>query len=411
MTVSIPARQPARVGRQPAPVQRSGRLKRILDLDDFERSVRRSLPRAIYGYVAHGTETETALRGNRAVFDAWRLVTRVLVGVSERSLRISLFGKDYAAPFGIAPMGGSALVAYDGHVAMARAAAKAGIPFILSANSIIPMEEVAAANPDTWFAAYQSPTREAVEGMVARATRAGIAVLAVTADVPVGSNRENDARAGFGFPIRPGPRLAFDVAMHPRWLFGTFARTLLKRGIPHIVNLEPEGGPGLFSTKVKSIAAHEGLNWDHIRLMRSLWQGPLVVKGVLAPADVALARELGVDGVILSNHGGRQLDYAVAPLQILPAAVEAARGMTVMIDSGFRRGTDIVKALALGAQAVFVGRPFLYAAVLAGTEGVDHAICLLAKELDIDLALLGLHRPQEITGDVLIPVAAAVQRR
>ncbi|HEX3992915.1 MAG TPA: alpha-hydroxy acid oxidase [Acetobacteraceae bacterium] len=360
------------------------------------------MPVAVYGYVAHGTETETTLRGNRAAFDAWRLVTRVLVGVEQRSQAIRLFGRHYAAPFGIAPMGGSALVAYQGHTVMAKAARAAGIPFILSANSIIPLEEVAEAYPGAWFAAYQSPNAKAIEGMVARLARAGIAVMVVTADVPIGSNRESDARAGFGFPIRPNLRLGLDVLGHPRWAAAVLARTLLKRGNPHIDDLEPYGGPGLFSRDVAGIAAHEGLNWDHIRLIRRLWHGPLVVKGILSPDDVAVARNAGVDGVILSNHGGRQLDHAVAPLQILARALEQAGDMKVMIDSGFRRGTDIVKALALGAASVFVGRPFLFAAAYAGEAGVAHAIALLAKELDRDMAMLGVRRTGEITRALLV---------
>jgi L-lactate dehydrogenase (cytochrome) len=389
-------------GRHATPEHPSHRLRRILDLDDFERAARPHLPRAVYGYVAHGTETEATLRGNRAAFDAWRLVTRVLVDVEQRDPSIRLFDREYAAPFGIAPMGGSALVAYEGHTVMAKAAHAARIPFILSANSIIPLEEVAQAYPGAWFAAYQSPNRKAIEGMVARLARAGIGVMVVTADVPIGSNRESDARAGFSFPIRPNPRLSLDVIRHPRWTAGVLARTLLKRGNPHIDNLEPDGGPGLFSQQVAGIAAHEGLNWDHIRLIRRLWHGPLVVKGILSPQDVAIARNAGADGVILSNHGGRQLDHAVAPLQILPRALEQAGMMTVMIDSGFRRGTDIVKALALGAACVFVGRPFLFAAAYAGQAGTAHAIALLAKELDKDMALLGVRRTEEITRDLLI---------
>lgn len=382
-------------------------LDRILDLDDFERAVRHRLPHAVYGYVAHGSETETTLRTNRAIFDEWRLVTRVLVGVSERSMATTLFGKRYAAPFGIAPMGGSALVAFNGHKVMAEAAAKAGVPFILSANSIIPLEEIARANPATWFAAYQSPTHDAIEGMVERVRRAGIAALVLTTDVPVGSNREADARAGFGFPIRPNLRLAWDVATHPRWLAGVLGRTFLRRGIPHIVNLEPDGGPNLFSTKVKGIAAHESLSWEHARLMRSLWNGPFFLKGLLSAKDVAMARECGVDGVILSNHGGRQLDHAVSPMRVLRAALDAARGMPVMIDSGFRRGTDILKALALGASRVFIGRPFLFAAAHAGAAGVQHALSLLSSQLDKDMALLGLNRIEDISEEILVPAHTA----
>lgn len=372
------------------------RLQDILDLDDFEREARPKLPHAVYGYVAHGSETETTLRANRAVFDTWRLVPRVLVGVGERRQNIQLFGRQYAAPFGIAPMGGSALVAYQGHTVMAKAAAEARIPFILSANSIIPLEEVVRANPNAWFAAYQSPDAGAIEGMVERVTRAGIAVLVITADVPIGSDREADARAGFGFPIRPNLKLSWDVATHPRWFASVLTRTLLRRGNPHIANLEPWGGPGLFSREVAGIAAHERLSWRHIRMAREYWKGPLVIKGILSPDDVTRASDHGADGVILSNHGGRQLDQAVSPMQTLTSALERADGITVMIDSGFRRGTDIIKALALGAQAVFVGRPFLFAAAFAGKRGVMHAITLLEREIDHDMAMLGVRDVKQI---------------
>jgi L-lactate dehydrogenase (cytochrome) len=390
-------------GARPEPARRGAKrsdrvpkyLQDVLDLDDFERAVRPKLPHAVYGYVAHGAETETTLRANRAAFDAWRLVTRVLVGVSERHQDVELFGRRYAGPFGIAPMGGSALVAYEGHTVMAKAATEARIPFILSANSIIPLEEVVRANPNMWFAAYQSPNRGAIEGMVERLARAKVAVLVVTADVPIGSNREADARAGFGFPIRPGLKLGWDVATHPRWLASVLARTLVKRMNPRIDNLEPWGGPGLFSREVAGIAAHEALCWRHIRLLRELWKGKLVIKGILSPADAALARDSGADGIILSNHGGRQLDQAVSPLQVLTSVQEQAGGLTVMIDSGFRRGTDVIKALALGAHAVFLGRPFLFAAAFAGQPGVAHAIKLLTQEIDRDMAMLGV---REIDG-------------
>jgi len=380
----------------------ASRMRKILDLDDFERVVRRKLPRAVFGYVKHGSETETSLRSNRAVFDQWRFITRVLVGVAERSQGVTLFGRRYEAPFGISPMGGSALVGYDAHNVMARAAAAARIPFILSANSIIPLEEVAKQNADTWFAAYQSATRSAVIGIADRCVRAGIRVLVVTADVAVHSNRESDPRNGFGFPVRPTPRLTWDVLTHPRWMLGVLARTVAKRGIPRMVNLEPGGGPSLFSAQMKGSTAHPALSWEHIRIMREHWKGPLVIKGILSPQDVALARDHGADGVILSNHGGRQLDQAVSPLEMLPAAIEAAGGLTVMIDSGYRRGTDVLKALALGAHAVFVGRPFLYAAAHGGQGAVAHGISLLREEIDKDMALLGVRRIEELSPEMLI---------
>jgi L-lactate dehydrogenase (cytochrome) len=400
---------PLSIARRPRPADEkaenrpppSRKLKRILDLDDFDRAVRRRLPHAIYDYVARGSESETTLRANREAQDDWRLLPRVLVGVKQRSAAISLFGQTYAQPFGIAPMGGSALVAFDGHNAMAKAAVSANIPFILSANSIVPMEEVGAAYPGAWFAAYQSPNERAIEGMVKRVAKAAFGVFVLTSDVPVGSNREADARNGFSFPIRPGLKLSFDVATHPTWLVGVLGRTFLKRGVPHLINLEPDGGPNLFSRSVAHIASHESLNWDHVRLIRKFWKGPLVIKGLLSPGDVTMARECGADGVIVSNHGGRQLDQAVASLRVLPEMAEQAKGLTLMIDSGFRRGTDVLKALALGAQCVFVGRPFLYAAAYAGEAGVHHAISLLAREIDKDMALLGRRNIGEISRDMV----------
>jgi L-lactate dehydrogenase (cytochrome) len=179
------------------------------------------------------------------------------------------------------------------------------------------------------------------------------------------------------------------------------ARTIARRGNPHIDNLEPWGGPGLFSRKVAGIAAHESLSWRHIRMVREHWKGPLVIKGILSPDDVTRASDHGADGVILSNHGGRQLDQAVSPMEVLTSALEWAKGITVMIDSGFRRGTDVIKTLALGAHAVFVGRPFLFAAAYAGRRGVAHAIALLTREIDRDMALLGLRNIDEIDPEII----------
>jgi L-lactate dehydrogenase (cytochrome) len=349
-----------------------------------------------------------SLRTNRRAFEAWRFLTRVLVGVGDRSQRTTVFGREYEGPFGIAPMGASAVVAYDGDLVMGRAAAASGIPFVLSASSIIPMEEVTAQVPGAWFAAYQSPDRQNIEAMVERITRAKFDVLVITADVPVGSNRENDKRSGFSLPLRPSFQLAWDGMCHPRWTFGTALPTLLKRGIPHMENLEPGRGPSLFSKHVSGLGAHDRLSWEHIRLIRNLWKGPLVVKGVLSPQDARIAEDCGVDGIIISNHGGRQLDSAATPLQILPEIVDAVPGLTVMIDSGFRRGGDVLKALALGARFVFIGRPFLFAAALAGEPGVLHAIALLAREIDIDQALLGLPRLADAQPDMLLASKAMV---
>jgi L-lactate dehydrogenase (cytochrome) len=375
-------------------------LRTILALDDFEVPAQRYLPRPMYGYVSGGAETNASLRANRAAFDAWALVPRVLVDVSVRSTKTTLFGHEYAAPFGIAPMGGSSMAAYQGDIVLARSAAAANIPMIMSGASLTRLEDVRAAGRTCWFQAYLPGDDTAIKTMVERVARAGFDTLVLTVDVPVGANRENNVRSGFNRPLRPTLRLAWDSALRPRWLCGMFLRTLILHGMPHFENTGTRA-PLITSTAERYTGPRDKLSWPHVELMRKIWKGRLVLKGVLDPRDARMARESGVDGVIVSNHGGRQLDGAMAPLAALPAVAEAARGMTVMMDSGIRRGTDLLKALALGAQFVFVGRPFLYAAAIAGDEGVRHAIKLLREEVDRDMALLGINALAEMSRDKL----------
>ena len=218
-------------------------LRHVLNLEDFERLVRRRLPRAVYGYVSGGSESGAAYRNNRDVFAGWHLVTRILRDVSRRDQSVTLFGHRYASPFAIAPMGASAVVGYDADNRMAAAAAAANIPFILSANSITPMEEIGRTNPHSWFAAYQQPDARNIREMCERVAAAGLRVFVLTVDVPVGSNRENNIRSGYTMPLRLTPRLAVDGALHPRWTAATALRTLLRRGIPAISNIEPSRPP------------------------------------------------------------------------------------------------------------------------------------------------------------------------
>ncbi len=370
---------------------------RFLALKDFEAAARRHLPRPIFGYMAGAAEDNTSLRANAEAFDDMALVPRVLVNVAERQQTVSLFGRLYASPFGIAPMGLSALSAYRGAMGQARAAAAANIPMILSGTSLIPMEEVIAAAPDTWFQAYLPGDNARIDALIDRAARAGFRTLVVTVDIPVNANRENNIRNGFSTPLKPSLRLAMDGLTHPRWLIGTFARTLLRHGMPHFENSFAErGAPILSASVLRDFSARDHFSWPHIARIRERWQGHLVVKGILSPADAALAEETGVDGIIVSNHGGRQLDGAVAPLRMLEEIVSAT-ALPVMIDSGFRRGSHVLKALALGARLAFVGRPFGYAAAVAGEAGVSHAIGLLASEIDRDMGMLGTRTCAEVT--------------
>ena len=372
-------------------------LRMMLALEDFEAPARRYIPRPIYGYVSGGVECNVTLGWNRSAFEDIALVPRMLVGVSQRSQKTELFGRTYDSPFGIAPMGGTSLAGYEGDLALARAAKANNIPMILSGASLTPLEKVRAASPhNTWFQAYLPGEEQPITELVERVAKAGYDTLVLTVDIPVGSNRENNVRNGYNAPLRPSLRLALQCLAHPRWLLGTALRTYFTTGMPHFENMGKRT-PLVSSTAVRERANRDHLNWEHVALMRRLWKGKLIIKGILAKEDAVIAREHGADGIIVSNHGGRQLDTATSPLRVLPGIVAASGDMTVMMDSGFRRGTDVLKALALGAKFVFVGRPMLYAAAVAGETGVSHAIRLLRDEVDRDMAMLGTNTIREVT--------------
>ncbi|WP_245615388.1 alpha-hydroxy acid oxidase [Muricoccus aerilatus] len=386
----------------PVNQRRPRRLRRIFALEDLEPAARRLLPRPIFGYVAGAAETNASLIDNRRVFDEIQFLPRMLVNVSGRSLDCEVMGQRYALPFGIAPMGVSALTGYRGDLALAASAYRAGIPMVISAASLIRLEEIARVAPNVWYQAYLSGDREETEALVGRVARAGIETFVITADSAVVPSRENNLRNGYRSPIRPDLALLWNGLTRPSWSVGTFLRTFLRHGTPHFENAGPgRGAPLLSRQAVRDFSGREFLDWDIVRLVRAQWRGRLVIKGLLHPRDVAIARELGADGVILSNHGGRQLDGALSPMRALPAAMGVAGNMAVMIDSGFRRGTDILKAVGLGARFVFIGRPFNYAAALAGEAGVDHVIDLLHAQLRADLGMLGLRRLEEMSKEVL----------
>jgi L-lactate dehydrogenase (cytochrome) len=380
-------------------------LQDVLSLDDFESAARRHLPRPIFGYVAGAVETDWSLHDNRAAFAEFGFLPRMLVDVSKRSQQTTLFGKTYATPFGISPLGISALYAYRGDIVLATAAAAANIPMIMSSSSLIRLEDVAKESKNAWFQAYLPGDVPDITALIDRVAQAGFEALVITVDSQVAGNRENNIRTGFSTPLRPSLRLAWDGMTHPRWLFGTLLRTLLRHGMPHFENNYARRGAPIISPNVLRDYSDRGhLNWEHFRLIRRLWKGPLVIKGILDKADASTAREAGADGIIVSNHGGRQLDGAVAALRVLPGIAAACPQIPVMIDGGVRRGTDVLKALALGATCVFVGRPFGYAAAIAGAAGVNHAIGLLSAEIDRDMAMLGVADLRELGPERLIRV-------
>jgi L-lactate dehydrogenase (cytochrome) len=282
----------------------------------------------------------------------------------------------------------------------------ADIPMILSATSLIRMEEICTACPQTWFQAYIPGSHEKIAALVDRVAAAGFETLVITVDTQITANRENNVRAGFSTPLRPSLRLTWDGLVRPHWLLHTWFRTLWKHGMPHFENSFAERGAPIYSRTVeRDFSNRDHLNWEHIEAIRKRWSGRLVLKGVNAPEDAQIARDLGVEGLIVSNHGGRQLDGTLASLRALPGVVRAVGdSVTVMMDSGIRRGTDVLKALALGAKFVFVGRPMNYAAAIGGEAGVRHAIELLRAEILRDMGMLGLNRLTEMGVDRLVRI-------
>ena len=385
------------------------------NIDDLRALAKSRLPRVCFDWLDGGTEDEVTLDRNRTAFNRYAFAPAVMVDVGGRSQQVELFGRIYTSPFGIAPTGGAGLYGYEADISLARAARAAGVPFVLSTASFDPLERVAgeAAGGSLWFQLYMSKNRGTAHKLVQRAFDAGFEALVVTGDVPVVGNREVNRRNGFGIPIKFTPRLLLDGVLHPRWLLGVFLRTLMATGVPRYHNDENSGaasptdagGAGkIIDQRAASFQARrDEIDWDDIRWLRDVWPRKLFVKGVLRAADAVKARELGADGVVVSNHGGRQLDGGIASLDALPA-VRAAVGADwkVMIDSGFRRGTDIVKALALGADMAFVGRATLYGLAVGGEAGVRHAVDLLAAEIDRTIALLGYRTVDEITNDCLL---------
>ncbi|VFR21463.1 L-lactate dehydrogenase [plant metagenome] len=380
-------------------------LRHILSLQDFEAAARRILPKPVYAYVSGAVEDGLSERANREVFERYGFQPNVLVNVSHRDTKVTLFGEEYRAPVGIAPMGISALSSYRGDIVLARAARAANVPCIMSGSSLIRLEEVMQEAPGTWFQAYLPGDPAQIEALIDRVAAAGVRTLVLTVDTPVAANRENNVRAGFSTPLRPSVGLAWQGITHPRWLFGTFARTLLRHGMPHFENnYATRGAPILSANVLRDFSDRGHLNWEHVSAIRKRWQGPMVLKGILNPRDAAIAKARGMDGIIVSNHGGRQLDGSITPLTALPQVAEAAPGLEIMLDSGVRRGTDVLKALALGAKCAFVGRPFNYAATVGGQAGVAHGLTLITEEIKRDMGLLGVATLPEIDSTVVRPM-------
>ena len=389
-------------------------VAKAYNIADLRRMALKRVPKGLFEFVDRGTEDEVALRNNRAVFERIRLKPRNLVDVSKRSQEVTLFGKKHKMPIVIAPTGTAGLMWYEGEIALARAAADAGIPFTLATGSMTAMEKVAElAGGTLWFQLYMWPDRSLSHKLVDRARAAGYEALVVTVDGVVPGNREYNLRNGFTIPFTFTRGNIMDVLMHPRWFSGVLIRYLLTTGMPRYQNYPTDIKYRITAGPMgRSSMRNDSLNWDDLRALRKLWPHRLLVKGLLHPQDAVTAADCGADGVIVSNHGGRNLDTVISPIEALPEVVDAVgKRVTVLVDSGFRRGTDIAKALAMGAQAVMIGRSTLYGVAAGGEEGARRAISLFRGEIDRVIALLGCNSVADLSTEHLhapdLPVRVA----
>ena len=376
---------------------------RCYNIADLRDRARRRLPRGIWEYAERGVEDETGMARNRAAFERVTFRPRVLRGVHAVDTQSTIFGKTVPLPLALAPTGAAGLLWYQGDLALARAAAKAGVPFTISSASTMDLEQIAVAGGRLWFQLYYWEDRSLSHTVVDRAHELGCEALFVTLDMPVPPNREYIQRNGFGTPFKLNARNTLDVLLHPRWLVGVMGRYALNGGIPSQANL-----PDRLRAKVTkgappgALFKQDDLDWDAIKALRDRWPGRFVLKGILHPEDAEQARTLGADGIVVSNHGGRALDSSIATIDALPDIVAAVGGrMTLFLDSGIRRGSDVVKALALGADAVLVGRAPLYGLAAAGEAGVMRALALLQAETSRTMAMLGARSIAEIDASLL----------
>jgi len=360
----------------------------IANIEDLRRLARRRLPRALFDFVDGGAQDEVTLRANQSDFQKLALLPRVLTDVSRRDQSVTVLGQTLQQPLILAPTGMPGMLWPHGALAAAQAADKAGVGFCLSTMSTSTIEDVSkAVHKPIWFQLYVMRDRELAKSMIERAKVAGCSALVLTVDLALQGQRDRDVHNGLRIPFKPRLSTLMDLALHPGWVWRFVTGPKVT-----VANFLGTGhGNDMFTiAEFVNSQFDQSVTWKDIEWAKSLWGGPLALKGILNREDARLAAEHGVDAVIVSNHGGRQLDGARSAISALPDVVDAADGrMEVILDGGVRRGTDLIKALALGARACMIGRPFLYGLASAGGPGVSQALDILRDELDVGLALLG----------------------
>ncbi|MEX0733821.1 MAG: alpha-hydroxy acid oxidase [Steroidobacteraceae bacterium] len=374
------------------------RFQDAINIEDLRAIARKRLPRFVFTYVDGGAEDEITLRGNRDAFLRLRFRPRTLVNVSKRDLSTQMLGAPSALPIVVGPTGLNGLSWPDGDMELARAASAAGVPFAMSTVSMSLVEDVAREAPGRlWLQAYVFSERRITDAIMARARDAGFECVVLTSDFPVAGKRERDLRTGLLPHQRFTLATRLDMLKHPRWLATVATRR------PRFVNVERELEAG---RDVNSFVGHgmfdPSFSWDDVKRFRDLWPRKLLLKGVLRAEDAERAIAAGIDGLVVSNHGGRQLDGAISAIEALPEIARSVRGrVSILVDGGIRRGSDIAKALALGAEGVILGRAPVYGLAAGGRAGVARAIAILADELDRTLALTGSPNIAALTADLI----------
>jgi (S)-mandelate dehydrogenase len=365
------------------------RVDRAVNVDDLRKLAKRRLPKIAYDFIEGGLEDERGIARNAEAFGEFRLVPRYGVEVARIDQSTTLFGRKFASPIGIAPTGLGGLFRRGADLLLAEAARDADVPFIMSGSSTGLIEDLARIAPaHGWYQLYLAKDRRISEDMVRRARDAGLSTLAITLDVPVNSKRERNVRNGFVRPLRLTFRTKLEACLHPDWLVD-----YLRYGMPVLSNWQAYAPKGASAAEIAEFVASQTPSpvlWRDVEAFRRQWPGNLVLKGIMHPEDAVRAAALGVDGIIVSNHGGRQLDRAPGPIEVLPA-IHAAVGdkLTLMYDSGIRRGSDVIIALCLGAKFVFMGRPTLYGVAAGGMAGASRALQILKQEIGTAMAQLG----------------------
>jgi (S)-mandelate dehydrogenase len=375
---------------------------RALTIADLREAARARVPAIAFEYVEGGAEDEATLRNNRTALAGLQLIPQTLVDTSARHQRTQILGGPAASPLVIGPTGMNGILRHDGDLALARAAARLGIPFTLSTVSTTLLEDVAAQGRGRlWMQLYVMKDRRVAEDIMRRASGAGFEALVFTTDANVFGSREWDRR-NYRAPGRPRLRIALDTLRHPAWLLDV----MLRHGMPRFRNFEsflpPGGATAIGGSTIIPQLFEPTITWKDLEWLRRHWPGKLLIKGILSVSDAEQAASLGVDGIVLSNHGGRQLDHCVAPIDVLPEiATRVGKRLAILVDGGFRRGTDVVKALALGAQGVMLGRATLYGLAAGGELGVDRALQILTGEIDRALGQLGVNSIAELGPQLL----------